>query len=108
MVQNCTIPAAHACAASRKASQCAVTSKKGVIGFGSPKQSLRRKPQSPHMVCGFVVRAPSFRRLGWEGSRPAGFSQEVARSSNLSELPPSFGSECGGFSKPQPLEASHG
>ncbi|WP_253819809.1 hypothetical protein [Variovorax paradoxus] len=48
--------------------------------------------------------APQFWRLGWEGSRPAGFSQEVARSVNPSELPPSFDSESGGFCKSQPLE----
>ena len=28
-------------------------------GFDSLKQSLRRKPQSPHLVCGFFVRSPS-------------------------------------------------
>lgn len=85
-----------------------VTSKKGVNGIGVPNQPLRRKSQPPHKVCGFFVRAPSFRRLGWEGSRPAGFSQEVARYANPFELPPSIGVECGGFSKPQPLEADHG
>jgi hypothetical protein len=30
------------------------------VGFSSLKQSLRRKPQSPYIVCGFFVRAPSF------------------------------------------------
>ncbi|MDQ0079949.1 hypothetical protein J2W35_000277 [Variovorax boronicumulans] len=38
----------------------AVTSKTGVIGIGLPLKSLRRKPQSPRRVCGFVVRASSF------------------------------------------------
>jgi hypothetical protein len=45
---------------------CIVTSKKGVIGLGIPLNPLRRKPQSPHMVCGFFVRAPfmAARRAG--------------------------------------------
>ena len=30
------------------------------IGFGIPSNPLRRKPQSPHKVCGFFIFAPSF------------------------------------------------
>ena len=52
---------------------CRVTSKKGVIGFGSPTHPLRRKPQSlPQSTCGLFVRASSFWWLGWGAARLAG------------------------------------
>ena len=59
-----------------------VTSKKGVIGCGSPCNPLRRKPQnSPHSVCGLFVRASSF-MAARAGSRKARrFAQAGSRSS---------------------------
>ncbi len=38
------------------------------IGFSGPLKSLRRKPQSPHKVCGFSVRAPSLGGSSGEAS----------------------------------------
>jgi hypothetical protein len=58
------------------------------VGFRSLSNSLRRKPQSPHQVCGFFVRSPSFRRLEWGGLGPAGFTQVGSRSSNPSSRRP--------------------
>lgn len=101
--------ASEPCAASREASQCAVTSKKGVIGIGVPTHPLRRKPQSlPQSPCGLFVRASSF-MAARAGSRKARrFAQAGVRYANLFELPPSIGVECGGFCKPHLLGGRNG
>jgi hypothetical protein len=82
-------------------------SKTGVIGIGVPLKSLRRKPQSPRRVCGFVVRASSFGgSMG--GREPGRFHASGFPVRQPVEPPPSIGVECVGFSKPKPLEAIHG
>ena len=58
---------------------CRVTSKKGVIGFGSPTHSLRRKPQSlPQSTCGLFVRASFLWWLGQGAARLAGSRKRVS------------------------------
>jgi hypothetical protein len=70
----------------------AVASHKGVIGIGLPLKSLRRKPQSPHLVCGFVVRAPSFGgSIG--GREPGRFHASGFPVDQPVELPPRLVSE---------------
>lgn len=68
-----------------------------VIGFGSPKTT--RPKAATASVCGFFRScAVQFWRLGWEGRKPLPVKRSAwSRSSNLSELPPSFGSVGGGF-----------
>lgn len=87
-------------------SQCTVLAKKAGIGIGLPKQSLRRKPQFPYMVCGFVVRASSFG--GSTGRRePGRFLARGCPVDQPVELPPRLVSERR-FLNRNLLEAFHG
>lgn len=84
-----------------------VTSKKGVIGIGVPKKSLRAKPQSPHLVSGFFARASflggSMGELRLRRFHASGFPvrQPV-------EPPPSIGVGSGGFRNLKSLGGLHG
>lgn len=85
-----------------------VTSKKGVMRVWRPGEALRRKPQSSRRDCGFVIRAPSFRRLGWEARKGLPVLARASRFANPFEPPPLFGDRCVGCCKPKLLEAIHG
>ena len=87
---------------------CAVTSKKGVMGFDSPmnhcdaSRSLSRRAPA---ACSFAP--PVF---GGSDGEPQGSPvlARGARSVNPFEPPPPFDSGCVGFCKPHLLEAIHG
>lgn len=77
---------------------------KTVAGFGSPKHSYDESRSTPAMTAALSFVPQVFG--GSDGRAHAlPVSARSARSSNLSELPPSFGSGDGGFSKPHSLEA---
>lgn len=67
-----------------------------------PVEVLRRKPQLPHLVCGFSVCASSFGGSNGK-ARALPVLVRASRSSNPFELPPSFGSGCGGCCKTEVL-----
>ena len=76
---RCQLVAQNIARHMRAGLHCRVTSKKGVIGFGSPTHPLRRKPQSlPQSTCGLFVRASSFWRLGQGAARLAGSRKRVS------------------------------
>lgn len=83
-----------------------ITSKNGVIGFGSPLTSCDESRSRPAGPAAFSF-APPVLAARREGSRPAGFRKDVPVFQPV-ELPPSFGSECVGFCKSTSLEATHG
>ncbi len=83
-----------------------VTSKKGVIGFGSPLTSCDESRSQPAGSAAFSF-VPPVLAARREGASPAGFRKDVPVFQPV-ELPPSFGSECVGFCKSTSLEAIHG
>jgi len=104
MVQIHTIPAAHSCTASRKASQCAVTSKKGVIGIGVPKHLHDVSRGLYFAESAAFLSAPSVYGGSDGGAKAPPVLAGGARYANPSELPPSIGVGGGGFCKPHLLE----
>ena len=86
-----------------------VTSQKGVIGFGSPTHSLRRKPQSlPQSTCGLFVRASKFWRLGQGAARLAGSRKRVSGLPTCSSCRPHLEVGAVVLANHTRLEASHG
>lgn len=85
----------------------AVSAKKVGIGIGVPLKSLRRKPQLPHKVCGFVVRA-SFLGGSMGRLRPRRFHASGFPVRQPVELPPFIGVMGGGFSNLKSLGGHHG
>lgn len=62
-----------------------------------------------HSTNWFIHRPRRFWQLEREGASPAGSPLvRASRSSNPFELPPPFGSGCGGCCKPKFWEATHG
>lgn len=100
--------ASASCAASCEASQCAVTSKKGVIGIGVPKH-LHDESRGLYFAesAAFSSVAPVYGGSDGGAQAPPVLAGG-ARYANPSELPPSIGVGGVGFSKPHHLEASHG
>lgn len=85
----------------------AVTSKKGVIGFGDSIQSCDESRSYP-AVPAALLSVPHF--FGGSDGSPRGLpgSARIDRFANPFEPPPVFGDKGGGCSKPQSLEAIHG
>lgn len=65
----------------------------------SPEEVLRRKPQFPRRVCGFVIRAPIFG--GSTGGRKPGRFRKDFPVDQPVELPPLIGLRSDGFCKPK-------
>jgi hypothetical protein len=84
-----------------------VTSKKDVIGFSSPKKLCDESRSFPAGPAALSFVPPV---LGGSDGRARALPvlARASRSANPFEPPPSFSSECGGFSKPKLLEAIHG
>ncbi len=84
-----------------------VTSKKGVIGFSSPKHLCDESRSFPAGSAAFLFVPPV---LGGSDGRARALPvlARGARSANPFEPPPLFSSECVGFCKPHLLEAIHG
>jgi len=84
-----------------------VTSKKGVMGFGSLKKICDESRSHRTGSAAFSLAPPFFGGSDGRAHALPVFARS-SRSSNPFEPPPPFGSGCVGFCKPKILEAIHG